>query len=91
MAVGVRDRPRVEVVVRGKTNVVGDHVHRCHVAPLVSPFKRGYVASAFGVDNLCVFRLRREFDGFGSDVRLKVAFRRAYGVSMRDWRRRERA
>ncbi len=31
-----------------------------------------------------------ELCGFGSDVRLKVAFRRAYGVSMREWRRRAR-
>ena len=29
-----------------------------------------------------------ELCGFGSDVRLKVAFRRAYGISMRDWRRK---
>ncbi len=28
--------------------------------------------------------------GFGSDVRLKVAFRSAHGVSMREWRRRNR-
>ena len=28
--------------------------------------------------------------GFGSDIRLKVAFKRAFGVSMRDWRRQNR-